>query len=346
MDAFYASVEQRDNPELRHKPLAVGGGGPRGVVAAASYEARQFGIHSAMPGVTALKKCPHLIFVRPRFSVYQAVSRHICDIFFEYTNLVEPLSLDEAYLDVSEPLKGPRSATLIAKEIRCRISEELQLTCSAGISYNKFLAKMASEVNKPNGYFVIHPEEAPSFIDRLPIGKFHGVGKVTAEKFDKLGITNGKDLRQADLKFLLDNFGKNGLYFYEIAQGNDLRPVEPHRICKSVGAENTFLEDLLETPDLEKELEIICTDVFERLQNERRFGKTLTLKIKYYDFTQITRSRTFLQPLTSLEQLLNLSCDLLEKNREHDRPIRLLGVTVSQLEMTGPGKQLRIVFKD
>ena len=244
MDAFYASVEQRDNPALRGRPVAVGGSRERGVVAAASYEARRFGVHSAMPSVTAKRSCPELVFVKPRFDVYKEVSLQIRAIFSEYTSLIEPLSLDEAYLDVTENLKGVEYATQIAREIRARIWDETSLTASAGISVNKFLSKMASDQNKPNGQFVITPDMAPSFVASLRIGKFHGIGQKTEEKMNRLGIFTGLDLRAKSVDFLRQNFGKSGIYYYWIARGIDERPVQPDRVRKSVGAENTFEHDL------------------------------------------------------------------------------------------------------
>ena len=343
MDAFYASVEQRDHPQYRHKPLAVGSSGPRGVVAAASYEARQYGVHSAMPSSVALRKCPRLIFAKPRFEVYQQISRQIRDIFEEYTSLVEPLSLDEAFLDVTEPRKGPPSATLIAQQIRQRICSELRLTCSAGVSYNKFLAKVASDINKPNGCFVIHPHQALQFIDRLPIEKFHGIGIVTARKFRDMGIVSGRELREAPLELLLAQFGKNGAYFHEIAHGRDERQVEPHRISKSIGAENTFLSDLVCAKDLDRELQQVCQALFERLEEDKRPGKTITLKVRYHDFTQFTRSRSFLYPIPQ-KLIPEIAGDMLHQHRLPDKPIRLLGVSISQLENPGPGRQLRLDF--
>ncbi len=344
MDAFYASVEQRDHPEYREKPLAVGGGSGRGVVAAASYEARKFGVRSAMPGALARKKCPELIFVKPRFEVYKALSRKIRDIFFEYTDLVEPLSLDEAFLDVTHPKKGKNSATLIAREIRKRIDEELQLKASAGISYNKFLAKIASDIKKPNGQYVIKPEQAAGFIESLPIEKFFGVGKVTAEKFKKLGIHSGKELKEASREKLRKHFGKHGMFFFSIARGEDLRKVDPQRIRKSVGAENTFSSDLLNATELDQALEDICSELYRRLVKAGILGKTITLKIKYHDFIQVTRSRTLLLPMQTEKEILQLSRELLHQHREPEKPIRLLGVTFSMLEKKGilPGKQLRL----
>lgn len=346
MDAFYASVEQRDNTGLRGKPIAVGGGAERGVVAAASYEARKFGVRSAMPASLAKRKCPQLIFVKPRFDVYRSVSHQIRKIFLEYTNLVEPLSLDEAYLDVTHPLKGPNSATLIANEIRKRIDTELNLKASAGISFNKFLAKTASDINKPNGFFVIKPEDANAFIENLPVSKFFGVGKVTAEKLYNLGIKTGADLKKTDKEILVKHFGKHGIFFYHIARGIDHREVEPERIRKSVGAENTFHHDLKTTDELNLAMEDICQTLFLRLTRADMWGKTLTVKIKYHDFTQITRSRSFAEPVKDKDMIYNLSVHLLHENRETGKRIRLLGATFSQLESNqqSAGKQLRLQF--
>ncbi|MFN2396555.1 MAG: DNA polymerase IV [Bacteroidales bacterium] len=348
MDAFYASVEQRDNPELKGKPVAVGGGGERGVVAAASYEARKFGVRSAMPGIQARKKCPEIVFVKPRFDVYKKVSDQIRNIFHEYTDLVEPLSLDEAYLDVTNPKKGKNSATLVAKEIRERIYNELHLTSSAGISFNKFLAKIASDVKKPNGMFVIHPDEAARYIENLPIEKFHGVGKVTAQKFKKLGINNGYDLKETPLENIIKHFGKNGLFFYNIARGIDKRIVEPERERKSVGAENTFSKDLLEDEELNEAMKENSEILYNRLIKAGVWGKTLTVKIKYHDFQQITRSRTFENDVNSKDAIFNISCEILHQNRDKIKPIRLLGISFSQLVPAGNtiGKQLKIRFKE
>lgn len=348
MDAFFASVEQRDNPAYRGKPLAVGGGGERGVVAAASYEARKFGVRSAMPGIQARKKCPQIIFVKPRFDVYKAVSRQIQQIFLEYTDWVEPLSLDEAYLDVTQPKKGKHSATLIANEIRQRIFAEVGLTASAGISCNKFLAKIASDINKPNGYFVIHPKDAARFIEELPIEKFHGVGKVTAEKFRNLGIHNGSDLKDAGLETLVKHFGKNGLFFFDIAHGKDTRLVEPQRDRKSIGAENTFTRDLADPQELHMAMEEICNTLVQRMNRASAWGRTLTIKVKYHDFQQITRSKSFSGPLLSGSDILRVSCELLFEHRDPQKPIRLLGITLSQLETPGDhqGKQLRIPYPE
>ncbi len=348
MDAFYASVEQRDNKAYQGKPLAVGGGSQRGVVAAASYEARKFGVRSAMPGKQALQKCPDLIFVKPRFTHYKNISQQIREIFLEYTHLMEPLSLDEAYLDVTRPLKGKNSATLIAHEIRKRIFQETGLTASAGISCNKFLAKIASDINKPNGYYVIRPEEASVFIEKLPIGEFFGVGKVTAQKFQKLGIHNGMDLRNASRALLMKYFGKNGLFFYDIARGIDRRKVEHDRVRKSVGAENTFHKDLLSEAELNKAMEEICDTLYLRLHKAGVWGKTLTIKIKYHDFEQITRSRSFSEGIHNRDSMWHLACTMLHANRHPGKPIRLLGISFSQLEAAEnrPGRQLRLNLKN
>ncbi|TAE60296.1 MAG: DNA polymerase IV, partial [Bacteroidetes bacterium] len=311
MDAFYASVEQRDNPELRGKPVAVGGASRRGVVAAASYEARKFGVHSAMPSLTAQRLCPELVFVRARFDAYRDVSRQIRSIFHEYTDLVEPLSLDEAYLDVTLNKKEIHSATLIAREIRARIQEETQLTASAGISFNKFLAKMASGMNKPNGMTLIGPEHAETFIEQLPIGKFYGIGERTAEKMKRLGIHTGADLRQWSELDLARRFGKTGRWYYRIARGMDDRGVQPNRVRKSLGAENTFFDDLHTEDQMQAALESIVQKVCERLLQASCSGRTLTLKIKYNDFTQTTRSRSFPHYLFQFEEVYQIACSLL-----------------------------------
>src|SRR5467141_450432 len=292
MDAFYASVEQRDNPDLRAKPVAVGGSRERGVVAAASYEARKFGVRSAMPSVTARRKCPDLIFVKPRFEVYKEVSLQIRAIFAEYTPIIEPLSLDEAYLDVTENLKGMISATKIAEEIRARICAETQLTASAGISYNKFLAKLASDHRKPDGLFVITPDMGPEFVESLAVKKFHGIGPATAAKMARLGIATGLDLRAQSLAFLQQHFGKAGAYYYWIARGVDDRPVLANRIRKSVGAENTFPADLFTFEAARDALSPIIDKVWGHCESVGTRGRTVTLKIKYADFQQITRSQS------------------------------------------------------
>jgi DNA polymerase IV len=291
MDAFFASVEQRDNPELRGKPVAVGGSRERGVVAAASYEARKFGVHSAMPSVTAKRKCPALTFVKPRFDVYRAVSLQIREIFAEHTSIIEPLSLDEAYLDITENLQGIASATEIAGRIRASIKAETGLTASAGVSYNKFLAKLASDYRKPDGLFVITPKMGACFVETLPVGKFHGVRPATTAKMNRLGIENGLDLRAQTLPFLQQHFGKSGPYYYWIARGIDERPVEADRIRKSVGAENTFLLDLHEFESMREALQPILDKLWHHCDSTGVRGRTVTLKVKYADFQQITRSR-------------------------------------------------------
>ncbi|MBB6485888.1 DNA polymerase IV [Rhizobium lusitanum] len=331
MDAFYASVEQRDNPELRGKPLAVGGSAARGVVAAASYEARAFGVHSAMPSVTAKRKCPELIFVPPRFDVYRAVSQQIREIFAEYTPLIEPLSLDEAYLDVTENLKGMQIATEIALEIRTKIKQVTGLNASAGISYNKFLAKMASDLNKPNGQAVITPKNGPAFVETLPVKKFHGVGPATAERMRKYGIETGLDLKSKSLAFLQEHFGKSGPYFYGIARGIDERQVKPNRIRKSVGAEDTFVEDISDLALATAELQPLAQKVWRYCEAGGIGAKTVTVKIKYSDFTQATRSRTSALPVAGVDEVLEAASSLLATVYPFKRPVRLLGVTLSSL---------------
>jgi DNA polymerase-4 len=329
MDAFYAAIEQRDHPELRGRPIAIGSKGRRGVVATASYEARLFGVHSAMASVTALRRCPGLIFVPPRMDKYKEVSRQIRAIFFEYTDLVEPLSLDEAYLNVTENKKHNPSATLIAKEIKKRIVTETRLTASAGVSYNKFLAKAASDVKKPDGLFVITPKEAQEFIDHLKVERFYGIGKVTAEKLHQMGIFFGADLKKLSEHRLVQTFGKAGHYYYQIARGIDHRPVNPNRELKSVGGENTFDTDLATHIEMEQELLPIAEKVYERLRKTGKLGRTITLKVKFDDFTQITRSKTSLVPVISFEMLWKHTLELLSQLNETSHRVRLLGVTVS-----------------
>ena len=331
MDAFYASVEQRDNPELRGKPVAVGGSRERGVVAAASYEARRFGVHSAMPSVTAKRLCPELVFVKPRFDVYKDVSLQIRAIFAEYTPLIEPLSLDEAYLDVTENLKGIEYATLIAKEIRARIWDETRLTASAGISLNKFLSKMASDQNKPNGQFVITPEMAPAFVEGLRVGKFHGIGKKTEEKMNRLGIFTGLDLRARSMEFLQEHFGKAGGHYYWISRGVDERPVQPDRIRKSVGAENTFERDLSSYEEMKEALAPITDKVWNYCARTGIRGRTVTLKVKYEDFQQITRSRSMQEEIEGRDGIARISEGLLAGLFPMPKAVRLLGVSLSGL---------------
>lgn len=331
MDAFYASVEQRDFPEYAGKPVAVGGSSRRGVVAAASYEARAYGVHSAMPSVVAARRCPHLIFVKARFDVYKEVSRQIREIFRTYTGLVEPLSLDEAYLDVTEPLKGPPSATLLARRIKKDILDATRLTASAGVSFNKFLAKTASGMNKPDGLTVIRPEEAQAFLAALPIERFHGVGAVTARRMKELGIHTGGDLQRRTERELATHFGKSGRYYHRIARGDDPRPVQPHRERKSVGAERTFHEDIDDLHALRERLESIAAGVADRLARAEAAGRTITLKIKYLDFEISSRSRTFSHFISSDRELYEIACSLLETPAPPLRPVRLLGISVSNL---------------
>ena len=335
MDAFFASVEQLDNPAFRGKPVAVGGSKERGVVAAASYEARKYGVRSAMPSKTAYQKCPHIIFTPPRFERYKEVSNVIRSIFLEYTDLVEPLSLDEAFLDVTENKMGIPSATLIAKAIRKQIFEKTGLTASAGISINKFLAKIASDYQKPNGITLIGPEKALSFLEKLEVDKFFGVGKVTAKKMHGLGIHTGYDLKQWTKEALKVKFGKAGSFYYDIVRGEDQRPVNPNRIRKSLGAENTFDYDLVEIEDMKMALDPILQTVHKRLEKADTFGKTLTLKIKFKYFSQITRSITQTENIVSSEILKQLTFNLLEQVNWEDFPegVRLLGVTCSNFEL-------------
>ncbi|MBY3130810.1 DNA polymerase IV [Rhizobium laguerreae] len=346
MDAFYASVEQRDNPDLRGKPIAVGGSAARGVVAAASYEARKFGVHSAMPSVTAKRKCPDLIFVPPRFAVYKAVSQQIREIFAEYTPLIEPLSLDEAYLDVTQNLKGMTVATELALEIRAKIKQVTGLNASAGISYNKFLAKMASDLNKPNGQAVITPKNGPAFVEQLPVRKFHGVGPATTEKMHQFGIETGADLKEKTLEFLVEHFGKSGPYFYGIARGIDERQVKPDRVRKSVGAEDTFSQDLHAFEPAREGLQPLIEKVWAYCEANEIAAKTVTLKVKYADFSQITRSKTLPAPLPAIadfEEMVNL---LLAPIFPPRKGIRLLGVALSSLEGRAPAAepQMRLAF--
>ena len=330
MDAFYASVEQLDNPELKGKPVAVGGGSKRGVVSAASYEARKYGVRSAMSGYLAKQNCPELIFVKPRFDRYQEISKKIRAIFLEYTDLVEPLSLDEAYLDVTENKKGNPSATLIAKEIRHRIFDDLGLTASAGISINKFIAKVASDYNKPNGQKTVNPEEVIPFLEALDIRKFYGVGKVTAEKMYKLGIFTGKDLKERSLEYLTDTFGKSGGYYYHVVRGIHLSEVKPHRIPKSVGAERTFSENLSSEVFMLEKLEQIAKELEKRLKKNNIAGKTVTLKIKYSDFTLQTRSKTLPYFIADKQLILEVIKELLYQEALQNS-VRLLGISLANL---------------
>jgi DNA polymerase-4 len=332
MDAFFASVEQRDSPELRGKPVAVGGSSARGVVAAASYEARKFGVRSAMPGMTARRLCPDLIFVRHRFDVYHEVSRQIREIFRAFTPHVEPLSLDEAYLDVTDDLLGIGSATRIAELIRQRIRAETQLTASAGVSYNKFLAKLASDHNKPDGLCVIRPGEGAAFVQALPVRRFHGIGPRGAEKMARLGIATGADLAAKDIAFLRQHFGSFADYLYRAARGIDLRPVRANRIRKSLGSERTFGEDLSSGPALREALDTIVDIVWAQIAERELRGRTVTLKMKYTDFQIVTRARSLPQPVTDKREFATLARALLDEQLPLPLPIRLMGLTLSSLE--------------
>jgi len=345
MDAFYASVEQRDNPDLRGKPVAVGGSAERGVVAAASYEARKFGVRSAMPSVTARRQCPHLIFVKPRFEVYKAISRQIRDIFAEHTPIIEPLSLDEAYLDVTENLQGIALARDVALRIRERIKIETGLNASAGISYNKFLAKLASDHRKPNGQYVIPPEMGAAFVEALPVGKFHGIGPATSAKFNALGIYNGLDIRNQSLDFLQHHFGKSGAYYYWISRGVDDRPVRANRIRKSAGAENTFSSDLTEFDAMVAELQPLVDKVWRHCEATGNRGRTVTLKVKFSDFEIITRARSVSAPVANRDDLERLAVELLQAEMPLPKSVRLLGVSLSSLQ-TGTKPQLDLPIQD
>ncbi|WP_291275449.1 DNA polymerase IV [Flavobacterium sp.] len=330
MDAFYASVEQLDHPELKGKPIAVGGSEVRGVVSAASYEARKFGVKSAMSGVQAARLCPELIFVRPRFDRYKEISKQIRAVFLEYTDLVEPLSLDEAYLDVTENKKGNPSATLIAKEIRQKIFDKTGLTASAGISVNKFVAKIASDYNKPNGQKTVNPDEVEAFIEVLDVKKFYGIGKVTAEKMYQLGIYTGLDLKSKSLEYLEHHFGNSGQSFYNLSRGISYSQVKPNRQMKSIGAERTFNENLSSEIYMEERLENIASEIERRIKKYKISGKTITLKIKYSDFTQQTRSKTLPYFIADKSLILETAKELLYQDRLKDS-VRLLGISLNNL---------------
>lgn len=329
MDAFFASVEQRDFPALNGKPVAVGGDGERGVVAAASYEARKYGVYSAMSSRLAKKKCPDLIFTKPRFEVYKEVSNQIRKIFFEYTDLVEPLSLDEAYLDVTKNYKGINSAIQVAKEIKTTILKTTELTASAGVSYNKFLAKTASALQKPNGLTLIHPDKAEAFIASLPIEKFHGIGEVTANKMKRLFIFNGADLRTQSMETLTRNFGKAGRYYFYISRGVDDRIVNPNRVRKSIAAENTFSTDLFLYQDITKALFQILEKAETRVEKAGVFPKTITLKVKFNDFEIVTRSKTRISPIAIKKDTFEILQEFLLEFNPPKKGIRLLGVSFS-----------------
>ena len=330
MDAFYASVEQLDNPELKGKPIAVGGSEKRGVVSAASYEARVFGVKSAMSGIQAKRNCPELIFVKPRFDRYHEISKKIRAIFYDYTDLVEPLSLDEAYLDVTHNKKGNPSATLIAQEIRERIFKEIGLTASAGISINKFIAKIASDYNKPNGQKTVNPEEVNAFLELLDIRKFYGVGKVTAEKMYQLGIFTGKDLKSKSEAYLESHFGKSGAYYYAVVRGIHNSDVKPNRVRKSLAAEHTFNENLSSEIFMLERLDQITNEVSRRLKKTSVAGKTVTLKIKYSDFTLHTRSKTLHYYISDKDLIFEIAKDLLFQEKLSNS-VRLLGISMSNL---------------
>ena len=338
MDAFYASVEQRDRPELKGKPVIVGGDPKsRGVVAACSYEARKYGVHSAMASATAHRLCPDAVFIRARFDVYRSVSAQIREIFHEYTDLVEPLSLDEAFLDVTQNYRQIPSATLIAREIKRQIYERTgNLTASAGVSFNKFLAKVASDMNKPDGITVVTPEMANDFIDRLPIRKFFGVGKVTEKKMLKIGIKTGADLKKLKKEQLMRLFGKSGIYFYDIAHGLDDRPVEPNRIRKSIGQETTLAQDIDDTDRMIEILESLAGDLADSLLKRGAKGRTVTLKLKYFDFQSITRSVTIEEPADSAAVIMKYIRPLLSKTEAGVKKVRLLGISVSNFDDQQP----------
>ena len=337
MDAFFASVEQRDDPALRGRPVAVGHAAARGVVAAASYEARRFGVRSAMPSTTALRHCPALIFVPPRFEVYRAVSAQIHAIFADYTDLIEPLSLDEAYLDVTADRRDLGTASATAEEIRRRILDETGLTASAGISYNKLLAKLASDQNKPNGQFVVAPGRGAAFVAALPVRRFHGVGPVTAAKMETLGLHTGADLRRQSLAFLQHHFGKSGPWYHAIARGEDDRPVNPDRTRKSSGSETTFASDLTDPTAIEAGVAAMADEVWAWCEKASRRGRTVTVKVKWADFQQSTRSRSLSEPVASREGLRDLSRLLVRSLYPPSRGVRLVGVSVSNLGTAGGG---------
>lgn len=346
MDAFYASVEQRENPFLRGKPVIVGGDPKnRGVVSTCSYEARKFGIRSAMASKTAVRLCPHAVFLYPRFDLYKKISEEIKEIFFSYTKLVEPLSLDEAYLDVTMNHRSIPSATVIAMEIRKRILEKTGLTASAGVSYNKFLAKVASDFNKPNGLTVITPNDAKSFIENLPVGKFHGVGKVTEKRMHKMGIKTGADFKKVTVDDLVMVFGKMGKYFYNISRGVDQRSVEPFRLRKSIGKERTFKEDISDKVEMHRFLEKLSQRLEELLLRYGTLGKTITLKIKFFDFKQITRSITLMEPVGSASDILNEAALLLENSQAGEKKVRLLGISISNLTLHDRKDERQLSFR-
>lgn len=348
MDAFYASVEQRDFPEYRGKPLVVGGSPEgRGVVAAASYEVRKFGVHSAMPAAQAIRLCPHAIFVKPRFEVYRKVSEQIRDIFFRFTDLVEPLSLDEAYLDVTENHIDLPSGTLIARKIKKLIKEQTKLTASAGVAHNKFLAKIASDLDKPDGLAVITPEKAEQFLEELEIGEFHGIGSATEEKMKSLGIYTGNDLKEWTEIDLVEKFGKVGRHYYRIVRGIDNREVKPHRIRKSIGKERTFTEDVDDLNWINNFLDELASKVAESMNKKNAAGKTVTLKVRYDDFETLTRSTSYSHYINEAHDISETAKQLLKQTAVGERKVRLLGITLSNLNLSERGhfKQLEIPFE-
>lgn len=349
MDAFYASVEQRDFPEYRGKPLIVGGSPEgRGVVAAASYEVRKYGVHSAMPAARAKRLCPQAIFVKPRFDVYRQVSNQIRSIFFDFTDLVEPLSLDEAYLDVTENHLGVPSATLIAREIRKRIKTQTGLTASAGVAFNKFLAKVASDLDKPDGMAVITPDKAEEFLEDMDIRDFHGIGAATEAKMKGLGIQTGRDLKEWSEIDLIEKFGKVGRHYYRIVRGIDHREVKPHRIRKSIGKERTFSEDIGDLSWIMNFLDELSGKVSRVMQEKNVAGKTVTLKVRYDDFETITRSISYSYHINEADAIAESAKSLLEQTETGERKVRLLGITLSNLNLNKRGhfKQLKIPFEE
>jgi len=344
MDAFFASVEQMDNPELLGKPIAVGGGKERGVVAAASYEARKFGVKSAMSSAIAARRCPQLIFVKPRFERYKEISNQIRSIFYDYTDLVEPLSLDEAFLDVTENKMNNPSASLLAEEIRRRIKEEVGLNASAGISINKFTAKIASDINKPNGQKTIPPEEVLGFLEQLPIDKFFGVGKVTASKMNQHGVFTGKQLKELSLDYLLTHFGKSGKHFYYIVRGLQRSEVKADRIRKSIAAERTFMKDLSSSHFMIEQLDKIADELEKRLTRSKVKGKTVTVKLKFSDFTQQTRSKTVNEFISLKKEFFPIVKDLIYQE-EPKKSVRLLGISITKLNVEVDTKSVSIQLK-
>jgi len=338
MDAFYASVEQRDNPELRGKPVAVGGGGPRGVVAAASYESREFGVRSAMPGGKARRLCPDLIFVRPRFDTYREVSQHIRQIFHRFTDIIQPLSLDEAYLDVTRNKPGIASATYVAQEIRRMIHQETGLTASAGVSYCKLIAKLASDQNKPDGICVVTPEQGADFIAAMPVSRIHGIGPVTARRMREMGIETGADLRRIDLELLQARFGKAARFYYGAARGVDERLVEERQVRKSISVEDTFEDDLYGPKELDAALISIVDRLWSRVEKAQAWGRTITLKVKFNDFSIITRSASMAQPITDPDLLKTSGRDLLAKQCPVPKGVRLLGLGIHNM---GEGEEAK-----